>query len=145
MFNHKITIHIQIIREIGLTQQVFTYNSVINRIKPIMDHIVKVPTPLLGKTRPILLALGCCGVFKSEVHKLCPELLKGGLAAIVVLIVKVTVAPEVGVNINAVVLTDILTELQEGPTGREELFEALNDFEGFKKRHSRKVYKMIYD
>jgi hypothetical protein len=110
-----------------------------------MDHIVKVPTPLLGETRPILLAFRCSRIFKSEVHELCPELLERGLAAIVVLVVKVTVTPEVGVNINAVVLTDILTELQEGPTGRQELFEALNDFEGFKKRHSREVYKMIYD
>lgn len=37
MFNHKITTRIQIIREIGLTQQVFTYNSVINMPKPIMN------------------------------------------------------------------------------------------------------------
>lgn len=110
-----------------------------------MDHIVKVSTPLLGETRPILLALGCCGVFKSEVHELCPELLERGLAAIVVLVVEVTVTPEVSMDIHTVELIDILAELQEGPAGRQELFEALNDFEGFKKRHSREVYKRIYD
>lgn len=48
-------------------------------------------------------------------------------------------------DIHTVEPMDILTELQEGPTGRQELFEALNDFEGFKKRHSREVYRMIYD
>lgn len=59
----------------------------------------------------------------------------------VVLVVEVTVASEVGMDIHTVESIDILTELQEGPTGRKELFEALNDFEGFKKRHSREVYK----
>lgn len=110
-----------------------------------MDHIVKVPTPLLRETRPILLALGCCGVFESEVNELCPELLERGLAAIIVLVVEVTVAPKVGMDVHTVESVDILAELQEGPTGGQELFEALNDFEGFKKRHSREVYRIIYD
>ena len=106
---------------------------------------MQILTPFSGYTRPILLAFGCRGVLESKIHEVRPELLERGLAAVVVLVAEVTAAPEAGTEVHTMELANILAELHDGPAGRPELLEALSDFEGFKKRHSRGVYRIIYD